>query len=158
MPRSPGSPRAACSCSSRCSRWACSSRCYGGLGGHELGFLTARNLSLLSIELASSGVLALGMLLVIVPGHIDLAAGSAVGLTGGIAAMLVIDPAGLVRNLLGLPLRHVDGLSAGVAMLIALLASMAIYALMGTCVRTSACRRSSSRSAVCSRSRGCTGR
>jgi D-xylose transport system permease protein len=107
---------------------------YGGLGGHELGFLTARNLSLLSIELASSGVLALGMLLVILPGHVDLAAGSAVGLTGGIAAMLVIDPAGLVHNLLGLPMDHVDGLSAGAAMLIALLASMAIYALMGMCV------------------------
>jgi len=107
---------------------------YGGLTGHELGFLTARNLSLLSTELASSGVLALGMLLVIVPGHVDLAAGSAVGLTGGLAAMLVIDPAGLVRNLLGLHMERADGLSAGVAMVVALLASMAIYALMGMCV------------------------
>jgi D-xylose transport system permease protein len=107
---------------------------YGSLSGHELGFLTARNLSLLSIELASSGVLALGMLLVIVPGHVDLAAGSAVGLTGGLAAMLVIDPAGLARNLLGVPMAHAEGLSAGIAMLVALLASMAIYALMGMCV------------------------
>ncbi|MDB4988636.1 MAG: ATPase [Myxococcaceae bacterium] len=108
--------------------------CYGPLSGRELGFLTARNLSLLSTELASSGVLALGMLLVIVPGHVDLAAGSAVGLSGGLAAMLVIDPAGLVRNLFGVPLAHTSGLSAGLAMLATLLISIGIYALMGMLV------------------------
>lgn len=107
---------------------------YGRFSGHDLGFLTARNLSLLSTELASSGVLALGMLLVIVPGHVDLAAGSTVGLTGGIAAMLVIDPAGLARNLLGLGLAERAGLSAWLAMALTLLASMLIYALMGLCV------------------------
>ena len=107
---------------------------YGVLTGRELGFLSARNLSLLSIELASSGVLALGMLLVIVPGHVDLAAGSAVGLTGGIAAMLVIDPAGLVRNLLAVQLPHAQGLSAALAMSLALLVSVGIYALMGMLV------------------------
>jgi D-xylose transport system permease protein len=107
---------------------------YGTFSGRELGFLTARNISLLSTELASSGVLALGMLLVILPGHVDLSAGSAVGLTGGLAAMLVIDPAGLMRNLFGVSLAHADGLSAGLAMVLALLASMAIYALMGMLV------------------------
>lgn len=107
---------------------------YGPLTGHELGFLTTRNLSLLSTELASSGVLALGMLLVILPGHVDLAAGSAVGLTGGLAAMLVINPAGLLLHLFGVHVAPLEGLSAGVAMVLTLLVSMGIYALMGMLV------------------------
>lgn len=107
---------------------------YGKLGDHDLGFLTARNLTLLSTELASSGVLALGMLLVILPGHVDLAAGSAVGLTGGIAAMLIIDPAGIVRNLLGVQATASGSVSAPVAMTLTVLVSMALYALMGACV------------------------
>lgn len=56
-------------------------------------FLSARNLSLLSIELSITATLALGMLLVILPGHIDLSAGSGVGLIGGIAAVLVTNHA-----------------------------------------------------------------
>lgn len=52
-------------------------------------FLSARNLSLLSIELSVTATLALGMLLVLLPGHIDLSAGSGVGLCGAIAAVLV---------------------------------------------------------------------
>src|SRR3954468_12322429 len=52
-------------------------------------FLSARNLSLLMTELAITATLAMGMLLVILPGHIDLSAGSGVGLIGGIAAVLV---------------------------------------------------------------------
>jgi D-xylose transport system permease protein len=52
-------------------------------------FLGPRNLSLLLIELSITATLALGMLLVILPGHIDLSAGSGVGLLGGIAAVLV---------------------------------------------------------------------
>jgi D-xylose transport system permease protein len=52
-------------------------------------FLSARNLSLLVTELAITATLAIGMLLVILPGHIDLSAGSGVGLTGGIAAVLI---------------------------------------------------------------------
>ncbi len=52
-------------------------------------FLSARNLSLLSIELSVTAILALGMLLVLLPGHIDLSAGSGVGLTGALAAVLV---------------------------------------------------------------------
>jgi D-xylose transport system permease protein len=107
---------------------------YGSLSGRELGFLTARNVSLLSTELASSGVLALGMLLVILPGHVDLAAGSAVGLTGGIAAMLVIDPAGLARNVFAVALPQTSGLAAPLAMFGALVASMLLYGLMGACV------------------------
>ncbi len=52
-------------------------------------FLGSRNLSLLMIELAITATLALGMLLIILPGHIDLSAGSGVGLLGGIASVLV---------------------------------------------------------------------
>jgi D-xylose transport system permease protein len=54
-------------------------------------FLSARNVSLLSIELSVTAILALGMLLVLLPGHIDLSAGSGVGLAGGLAAVLVFD-------------------------------------------------------------------
>ena len=56
-------------------------------------FLSERNLSLLSIELAVTATLALGMLLVLLPGHIDLSAGSGVGLTGAVAAVLVFGTA-----------------------------------------------------------------
>lgn len=53
-------------------------------------FLSARNLSMLMIELSVTATLAVGMLLVILPGHIDLSAGSGVGLLGGIAAVLAV--------------------------------------------------------------------
>ena len=48
-------------------------------------YLSARNLSMLTIEFAITSVLSLGMLLVILPGHIDLSAGSGVcpGAAGG---------------------------------------------------------------------------
>ena len=52
-------------------------------------FLSARNLSLLSIELAVKATLALGMLLVLLTGQIDLSAGSGVGLAGAVAAVLI---------------------------------------------------------------------
>lgn len=52
-------------------------------------FLSARNLSLLMIDFSITAILAIGMLLVILPGHIDLSAGSGVGLIGGIGAVLV---------------------------------------------------------------------
>jgi D-xylose transport system permease protein len=54
-------------------------------------FLGPRNLSMLVIELSITAVLALGMLLVIVPGEIDLSVGSGVGLTGGVACVLVFE-------------------------------------------------------------------
>ena len=53
-------------------------------------FLTPRNLSMLLIEFSITSVLALGMLLVLLPGHVDLSAGSGVGLIGGIAAVLIM--------------------------------------------------------------------
>jgi D-xylose transport system permease protein len=54
-------------------------------------FIGARNLSLLSIELSVTATLALGMLLVLLPGMIDLSVGSGVGLIGGIASVLVFE-------------------------------------------------------------------
>src|SRR5688572_5260349 len=71
-------------------------------------FLSARNLSQLGIELSATAVLSLGMLLVILPGHIDLSVGSGVGLIGGVAAVLISNqdwgalPALLVTTLLSL--------------------------------------------------------
>lgn len=58
-------------------------------------FLTARNLSNLFTQMSVTAILAIGMVLVIVAGHIDLSVGSIVGLTGGIAAIL--------SNWMGLP-------------------------------------------------------
>lgn len=51
-------------------------------------FLSARNLSNLFTQMSVTAILAIGMVLVIVAGHIDLSVGSIVGLTGGIAAIL----------------------------------------------------------------------
>lgn len=51
-------------------------------------FLTPRNLSNLSLQTAVTGILAVGMLLVIVAGQIDLSVGSLLGLTGGVTAIL----------------------------------------------------------------------
>lgn len=51
-------------------------------------FLSARNLSLLMTELSITATLAMGMLLVILPGHIDLSVGSGLALLSGIATVL----------------------------------------------------------------------
>ncbi|OOE04540.1 sugar ABC transporter permease [Anoxybacillus kestanbolensis] len=51
-------------------------------------FLSARNLSNLFTQMSVTAILAIGMVLVIVAGHIDLSVGSIVGLTGGVAAIL----------------------------------------------------------------------
>ena len=53
-------------------------------------FLSSRNISNLFTQMSVIAVLAVGMTLVIVAGHIDLSVGSIVGLTGGIAAMLQV--------------------------------------------------------------------
>ena len=55
---------------------------------HPYGlFLGAINFSKLLQQTAVTGVLAVGMLMVIVSGNIDLSVGAVVGLAGGIAAM-----------------------------------------------------------------------
>src|SRR5215510_14342524 len=78
-------------------------------------FLSARNLAQLGIELSATAVLALGMLLVILPGHIDLSVGSGVGLVGAIAAVLIVNSDWSALPALGLTA----------------LLSIAIYAAMG---------------------------
>jgi D-xylose transport system permease protein len=81
-------------------------------------FLGARNLSLLVTELAITATLAMGMLLVILPGHIDLSAGSGVGLLGGIASVLVFE----------------HNVPAPLAMGVGVLAGLLIWGAMGTLV------------------------
>jgi D-xylose transport system permease protein len=81
-------------------------------------FLSARNLSLLAIELSITATLALGMLLVILPGHIDLSAGSGVGLIGGLAAVLVTN----------------HGWPAPVAMAVAVLGALVLWFAMGNII------------------------
>lgn len=81
-------------------------------------FVGPRNLSMLMIELSVTATLAIGMLLVILPGHIDLSAGSGVGLLGGTAAVLVF--------------RH--DWPAAWALLAGLLAGLALWGIMGTVV------------------------
>ncbi|MCB1226356.1 MAG: hypothetical protein KDK99_11130 [Verrucomicrobiales bacterium] len=71
----------------------------------EPKFVGARNLSLLMTELSITATLAMGMLLIILPGQIDLSAGSGVGLLGGVASVLVFHrhwpaPAALLTALL----------------------------------------------------------
>ncbi|MCH2174772.1 MAG: ATPase [Lentisphaeria bacterium] len=52
-------------------------------------FLSPQNLYNLSIELTVTATLALGMLLILLIGEIDLSAGSGVGMIGGLAAVLI---------------------------------------------------------------------
>lgn len=52
-------------------------------------FLTARNLSNLMTQMSVTGILAVGMLMVIVSGNIDLSVGSVLGFAAGIAAFAV---------------------------------------------------------------------
>jgi D-xylose transport system permease protein len=51
-------------------------------------FLTSRNLSNLFRQMSITGVLSIGMVFVIIAGHIDLSVGSFMGLLGGIVAIL----------------------------------------------------------------------
>ncbi len=81
-------------------------------------FLSARNLSLLMIELAVTAILALGMLLVLLPGQIDLSAGSGVGLTGAVAAVLI----------------YWAGVPAPIALLIAAIGAVLVWAAMGSLI------------------------
>lgn len=81
-------------------------------------FLSARNMTMLMIELSITATLALGMLLVILPGQIDLSVGSGVGLIGGVASVLVFKA----------------GWPAPAALLAALLLGVALWLLMGAVI------------------------
>ncbi|MDQ6788440.1 MAG: sugar ABC transporter permease [Acidobacteriota bacterium] len=64
-------------------------------------FLTPRNLSNLMLQTSVTGILAVGMLMVIVSGNIDLSVGSVLGLAGGIAAIALTNwNYGLVPSIL----------------------------------------------------------
>ncbi|MCU0758890.1 MAG: hypothetical protein MUF07_06785 [Steroidobacteraceae bacterium] len=91
---------------------------WGFFAWREPAFLSGRNLSLLSIELAITAILALGMFLVLLPGQIDLAAGSGVGLAGAVAAVLV----------------YFHGMPAPVALALATAGAVAVWAGMGVLV------------------------
>jgi D-xylose transport system permease protein len=81
-------------------------------------FLSPENLSNLSIELAITATLALGMLLVLLPGMIDLSVGSGVGMLGGLAAVLIIKA----------------GFSAPVSLALTTLVALGTWALMGALI------------------------
>jgi D-xylose transport system permease protein len=81
-------------------------------------FLSSRNLSLLSVELAVTAVLALGMLVVLLPGQIDLSAGSGVGLAGAVAAVLVFW----------------HGVPAPFALLLAAMGAVLVWSAMGALI------------------------
>ncbi|HEU4382494.1 MAG TPA: sugar ABC transporter permease [Anaeromyxobacteraceae bacterium] len=53
-------------------------------------FFTPRNLSNLFVQTVTTAILAIGMVLVIVTGHIDLSVGSVLGFAGAVCAMLMI--------------------------------------------------------------------
>ncbi len=91
---------------------------FGYFGAMSPTFLSPRNLSMLATEVSITAVLALGMFLVILPGHIDLSAGSGVGLIGGIAAVMIIQ----------------HGWPAPLALLAATLAALIIWFVMGSMI------------------------
>lgn len=55
------------------------------------GFLTPRNLSNLIRQMSITAILAIGMVLVMVAGHIDLSVGSVAGFTGALAAIMQVN-------------------------------------------------------------------
>jgi D-xylose transport system permease protein len=64
-------------------------------------FMTPRNLSNLMLQTAVTGIIAVGMLMVIVSGNIDLSVGSVLGLAGGVAAIALTSMGyGLVPSML----------------------------------------------------------
>ena len=70
-------------------------------------FLTPRNLSNLATQMSVTGILAVGMLMVILSGNIDLSVGSVLGFAGGIAATALIFLGGVLPAhwaFLGIPL------------------------------------------------------
>lgn len=110
-------------------------------------FLSSETLMQLVVEVSIAATLAVGMLLVILPGHIDLSAGSGVGLLGGLAAVL-ISGSGWLPNWL----KHVHqwiGVHFGpaaaawfppppwpdpIVMLICIVVAMIVWGLMGSLI------------------------
>ena len=78
-------------------------------------FLAPQNLSNLALQIAATGTISVGIVLVLLLGEIDLAVGSVSGLTGAVLAVLNVN----------------QGMSAGVAILAALVAGAAVGAIHG---------------------------
>ncbi|SFE82252.1 Branched-chain amino acid transport system / permease component [Thermoanaerobacter thermohydrosulfuricus] len=78
-------------------------------------FITPRNISNLLRQATSTGILAIGMVFVIIAGQIDLSVGSLLGLTGGIAAILNVwyHVNGIVSILVALAIGVIIGLWNG---------------------------------------------
>lgn len=72
-------------------------------------FLSPRNLSNLMLQTSVTGILAVGMLMVILAGQIDLSVGSVLGLAGGAAAI------SLTHWDYGLPVSIVLAIAVGVS-------------------------------------------
>lgn len=64
---------------------------YGVIGKGEGNFLTARNLWNLTVQTSSVGIMACGMVLVIITRHIDLSVGSVLGFTAMIMGMFQVE-------------------------------------------------------------------
>lgn len=90
-------------------------------------FLSPENLTNLSIELAITATLALGMYLVLLLGMIDLSVGSGVGMLGGIAAVLIMKPWYIFGGEAG----SLTGWPAWGAMLVTLAFALIVWAFMG---------------------------
>lgn len=99
-------------------------------------FITARNLSNLSRQMAMVGILSVGMVLVIVTAGIDLSVGSLMGFCGCVAASLMrysnfpIIPSILVAILIGVAVGYLQGLMiahTGVPPFIVTLAGQLIF-------------------------------
>jgi D-xylose transport system permease protein len=75
------------------------------------GFTSARNLSNLMRQMSITGILACGMVFVIIAGEIDLSIGSLLGLLGGVGA--VLDVTGQLSVPLGIVLVLAAGLALG---------------------------------------------
>jgi D-xylose transport system permease protein len=86
----------------------------------QMVFVSARNLSNLAVEVSMTAVLALGQLLIILCGQIDLSIGSGAGLMGGIAAVLITE----------------CHWGAGAAMLVATAIALVAWLLMGALIVT----------------------
>ncbi|MCA1590421.1 MAG: sugar ABC transporter permease, partial [Acidobacteria bacterium] len=74
-------------------------------------FLTSRNLANLMTQMSVTGILAVGMLMVIVSGNIDLSVGAVLGFAGGVAAFVMT--------------------SAGYGVPVAIIAAIAVSILVG---------------------------
>ncbi len=90
-------------------------------------FLSPENLTNLSIELAITATLALGMFLVLLLGMIDLSVGSGVGMLGAIAAVLIMKPWFIFGGEPG----SMSAWPAWLAMLATLVFALIVWAFMG---------------------------